>query len=161
MTDNCAADDGGVCLACPTSVGKCLQEQTQSHYYWAYTGLNPDLTTGPGYIGTVADDGPLNLDIPLYDDHYRYNDPVYVDGQGMYFDSSKYMYTDYTGLLNLNFKRSFSTEIWFRPERDTLAGTLFAAGEDLILDDFKVQFSSGNRLAVIIEGVITYFELDY
>jgi hypothetical protein len=138
LTENGGNDvDGVQCLSWPAARGSCVEERQESILYRSNVVDNP---VAAGYQNVINDAATVGVAAPrqitMMDNHYDVNtgyDPIYVDLQGMQYNTNKMLYTEGT-IDQTDTSQSFTVETWIRPDQAVLSGTLFGMGPDLLMD---------------------------
>ena len=100
----------------------------------------------PLYIDTIYDQGSGGYDFQLLDNQTSF-DPIYVDNQGLSFDSNRLIRTSTKWIQNSNF--SITVEGWIRPMSSSLIGSLLTFEDPAGKTDSSITFS-GNNIVVLL-----------
>lgn len=109
------------------------------------------------YTNPIPDTGTAGLDIDLLDDQTSY-DPIFVDNQGMYFDSTSHMRTG--NPFAQNDQNSYTIEGWLRPTEENLDGDILTFEAATNNNDVRIGFDREN-IEVQINGVSSYIPITY
>jgi hypothetical protein len=109
------------------------------------------------YVSNIPDKGPNGFGITLLDNQSSY-DPIFVDNQGLYFNSNKFIQTTKKWIPGRT--NSITVESWIRPSNDVISGTLLSFDYGTNQQDVVFGFSGGN-IVLTIGGVSTTLPITY
>ena len=102
----------------------------------------------PNYINTIYDKGSGGYNFKLLDNQASY-DPIYVNNQGLYFDSNRLIRTASQWIQSI--KYSITVEGWIRPMSATLKGSLLTFENPAGKLDSSITFN-GNNIVVFLKS---------
>ena len=139
------------CPVCPSAISPTCTETLNTAYIanWNFVKTS--------YQSTITDTSPNAFNIALLNNQSSY-DPVYVDNQGLYFNSNKFLRT--TGRWKPNNINSITVESWIRPTDTVLNGDLLSFDSGTNQKDVSFSFSGGN-IVVKISGVSATIPITY
>jgi len=103
----------------------------------------------PIYLNTVYDRGSGGYNFVLLDNQLSY-DPIYVDNQGFYFDSTSQIRSPTTKKWTQSNQYSITIEAWIRPMDVLGNGHLFVFESKPGTLDSEITFS-GNNVVVTLQ----------